>query len=154
MVEVYEQPMSANERQRRAAIRAHGTLGRLLRRIPWDIPLWGLSVQGDLIDIRLNAMANDHATRAAVMQLAEQFGLTYYEIPLPGHDGRNKVACTGRYDDVPVKVWSLVAPCACEHCDHSTDTDVAHDGSTATEKRYVSDGIEQQIGALLAEVTV
>lgn len=112
--------MSPDERRQYEALRAHRALGLMVQRIPLDIPMWRWSICSGItsstdnalgIDAHLGELANDHASRAAVMKLAEQFGLEYIE--KPHINGRNIVSANGRYAEAPVKLWTLVNPCTC-----------------------------------------
>ncbi len=115
-----ENGMDPDERRQYDALRAHRALGLLMQRVPLDIPMWRWSVCSGIvdstdntlgIDAHLGELANDHASRAAIMKLAEQFGIDFTE--KPHINGKNIVSAHGRYAGVPVRFWTLVAPCMC-----------------------------------------
>lgn len=111
--------MSPEERRQYEMLRAHRVMGLLMQRVPLDIPMTRWSVGDSLLGFRValvvegsvGIMPTDHASRAAVMKLAEQLNLTYSEEP--HGDSRNIVSATGRYNGVHVKLFDLVKPCTC-----------------------------------------
>lgn len=112
--------MTPDEARQYQMLRAHRALGLLMQRVPINIPLWRWSVVSGVhsvtdrtigIEANLGTMPNDHASRAAIMKLAEQFGFAYDE--KPHLDDKNIVTATGTYADVHVRFFKLVKPCAC-----------------------------------------
>lgn len=110
--------MTANERRQYELLKAHRALGLLIQRIPINTPWWRWSVVRDSVSFdkfavegHLGTVPNGHASRAIVMGIAEQFGFEYAE--KPHGDGKNIITATGIHADVNVKVFDLVAPCAC-----------------------------------------
>lgn len=92
----------------------------LMQRVPMSLPVWRWSIVPSVAGVgdprigvegHLGIMPSDHASRAAVMKLAEQFDLDYVE--KPHSDGKNSVTATGFYAGVPVRFFDLVEPCLC-----------------------------------------
>lgn len=111
--------MTPDERRQYETLRAQRTLGLLMQRVPIQLNMWSWTVRIGIhgatdntigIEGHLGSMPNDHASRAAIMGLAEQFGLAYTEKP---HLSENIITATGFYAGVPVRFLDLVKPCAC-----------------------------------------
>lgn len=114
--------MTRDERRQFETLQAHRALGLIMQRVPMSIPMWSwtvcIGVHGATdnkigIEGNLAAMPNGHASRAALMGLAEQFGLEYAEKP---HLSENIVTASGFYAGVPVRFFDLVKPCLCDDC--------------------------------------
>lgn len=104
--------MSPDERRQYDQLRAHRVLGQILMRIPLSIPVPDLVIRGGALELLVTGAGGDHAKRANVMALGEQFELDYTETP-HGDGSLNWVAATGTYSGVRVKFWQLVDPCDC-----------------------------------------
>lgn len=92
----------------------------LMQRVPMRLPVYDWSIRSGInnvadrtpgVVVHLGALPSDHASRAAIMGLAEQFDLEYAEEP--NGNGQNIVTAAGIYAGVPVKFLDLVEPCAC-----------------------------------------
>jgi hypothetical protein len=111
--------MSRDERRQFETLRAHRALGLIMQRVPMWLPMWNWSIRIGVhgaadntigIEGHFGSMPNDHASRAALMGLAEQFGLEYAEKP---HLSENIITATGMYAGVRVRFFDLVQPCLC-----------------------------------------
>lgn len=124
MTAIDERPVAtAAELRHQQTVRAHRVLGQLIERVPLDFPMWRWSVSTGItsavdltigVEVNLNVMPNGHASRAAMMGLAEQFGLDYTEKSFTSD--KNAITALGHIDEVPVKFFDLVAPCDCGNC--------------------------------------
>lgn len=112
--------MTPDERRQHETMQAARVQLLLMQRVPMSLPVWrwsvisGVTKVGDPrigVEGHLGVMPSDHASRAAVMKLAEQFGLDYVE--KPHSEGKNSVTATGFYAGVSVRFFDLVEPCPC-----------------------------------------
>lgn len=108
--------MAPDERRQFDAAKAARVLQSIIRRVPLSIRIgdWRICDSVAHLAAGIEVMLSydtDHAKRAHVMALSEQFGLEYAETPRS--DGQNTVAASGFYQGVPLKFWQLVSPCDC-----------------------------------------
>lgn len=113
----YSSP-AVEQRQRDDELRTYQVLGSLMRRVPTSIRVSSWTILHHGIDMRLGRYGDsDHAHRAHMMMLAEQFDLTYTEGEVEHDSAQNMVTATGDFEGVPVKFWRYVAPCTCGNCE-------------------------------------
>lgn len=105
-----ENGMDPDERRQFNTLQAHRALGLIMQRVPIGFRVFDWLIRDGGIEIMLSA-DSDHAKRAMVMALGEQFGFEYVE---NRHgSSQNMVSASGFYSGVSVKFWQLVSPCSC-----------------------------------------
>lgn len=104
-----------DDKYRDVTIRAHEVMGQMMQRIPRYVRVSSWTVRHGEIDLMLGWF-DGHQARALLMLVAELFNLEYDE-RLHSSDGTDHmVSASGRYAEVPVRAWKLVAPCDCGNC--------------------------------------